>query len=157
LAVLDLGDALDGDDDLPEELVEPLDLDAALDRLLDRLLAAALHLDDVPVLVARRGLLRRGRLFPLPLFPVRLRGRGGLGRRGRRAGRGVRLGGGRVGGRVVVAGGLVGGRLRARRQGRRDGSGVGGGDVLRHGAKPCRAAPRGCAGNERASPVGPFA
>src|SRR5262245_41210691 len=54
LAVAVLDDPLDRDDDLTEILFEPLDLDAALDCLLDRLLAAALHLDDVPPLVAGR-------------------------------------------------------------------------------------------------------
>ena len=59
LAVAQLGDLLDRDDDLAEELFEPLDLDAAFDGLLDRFLAAALDLDDVPVLVVRDGGFRR--------------------------------------------------------------------------------------------------
>src|SRR5437660_300878 len=62
-------------------LLEPLDLDAALDGLLDRLLAAALHLDDVPLLVVG---LRLGRRLRGVGGRGRLRGRRGLLRAGRR-------------------------------------------------------------------------
>ncbi len=54
LAVAHLGDALHRDDDLAVILFQPLDLDAAFDGFLDRFLAAALHLDDIPVFIARR-------------------------------------------------------------------------------------------------------
>src|SRR5262249_32830005 len=64
-------DFLNRDDDLAEVIIKSFDFDAALDAVFDGLLAAALHLDDIPALIAglrsavlvrlrpRRGLILR--------------------------------------------------------------------------------------------------
>src|SRR5260370_15343875 len=62
LTVAHLDDAFDGDDDLAEEFFEAFDFDPAFNGFLDRLFATALHLDDIPALVAGRfGRLNRDR------------------------------------------------------------------------------------------------